>query len=43
MTIKEPRWTRYAEYELVNGFPVCVGLRKDTPEDIRKEFEQDQK
>ena len=43
MTIAEPRWWRYVEYKVVDGYPVMTGFRKGTPKEIIEEYERDQK
>lgn len=39
MTMKEPRWLQYAEFELINGFPMMTGFKKGTPKEIIEEYE----
>ena len=44
MTMAEPVWFRYAEWDYSDpSFPVMKGLRKDTPPEIAKRFEEDQR
>ena len=44
MTIAEPVWFRYAEWDYSDpSFPVLIGLRKDTPPEIVKQFKRDQR
>ena len=44
MTMMEPVWFRYVEWDYSDpSFPVMIGLRKDTPPEIVKKFEEDQK
>ncbi len=44
MTILRPVWFDYAEWDYSDpSYPVLIGLRKDTPEEIVKAFERDQK
>ena len=39
-----PVWFDYCVWDYTDpSFPVLVGLREDTPEDIRKKFERDQR
>lgn len=43
MTIAEPVWFRYAEWDYSDpSFPVLIGLRKDTPSEIVEQFKRDQ-
>lgn len=42
--MERPVWFDYAEWDYSDpSFPVLKGLRKDTPEEIVKAFERDQK
>ena len=44
MSMKMPEWFDYVVWDYSDpSFPVMKGLRKDTPEDIRKKFERDQR
>ena len=44
MTIARPIWFDYCVWDYsVPMYPVLIGLRDDTPEDVRKQFEEDQK
>lgn len=41
MTMCEPSWFDYIEWDYSDpSFPVFVKLRDDTPEEIRKEYEE---
>lgn len=43
MTMVCPAWWNYVEWDYSDhSFPVMKGLRKDTPEDIVRQFEEDQ-
>lgn len=43
MTIAEPVWFRYAEWDYSDpSFPVLIGLRKDTPPEIVRRFKREQ-
>lgn len=42
--IIEPEWFKYVVWDYSNpSFPVMKGLRKDTPKELIKQFEEDQK
>ena len=44
MTMMEPVWFRYVEWDYSDpSFPVMIGLRKDTPQEIVKRFKKDQR
>lgn len=44
MSMAEPEWFRYVEWDYSDpSFPVMKGLRKDTPPELVKKFEEDQK
>ena len=44
MTMAEPVWFRYVEWDYSDpSFPVMKGLRKDTPKEIVRKFEKDQR
>lgn len=44
MTMARPAWFDYVEWDYSDpSFPVMKGLRKDTSEEIREQFERDQK
>ena len=44
MSISRPVWFDYAEWDYSDpSFPVLKGLREDTPEEIMKQFEDDQR
>ena len=44
MTIERPVWFDYCVWDYSDpSFPVLIGLREDTPPEIVREFEKDQK
>lgn len=44
MTMPRPTWFDYVEWDYSDpSFPVMKGLRKDTPQEIVKEFKRDQR
>lgn len=44
MTMEKPIWFDYVEWDYSDpSFPVMKGLRKDTPKEIVKAFERDQR
>ena len=44
MTIAKPIWFEYCVWDYSDpSFPVLVGLRDDTPKEIKKQFERDQR
>ena len=44
MSVERPVWFGYIEWDYSDpSFPVMKGLREDTPPEIRKRFEEDQK
>lgn len=44
MTMAKPVWFDYVEWDYSDpSFPVMKGLRKDTPREIVKAFEEDQR
>ncbi len=44
MTMAKPVWFDYCEWDYSDpSFPVLKGLRKDTPPEIVKAFERDQR
>ncbi|MBQ3736234.1 MAG: hypothetical protein II855_04805 [Candidatus Methanomethylophilaceae archaeon] len=44
MSIERPVWFSYVEWDYSDpSFPVMIGLREDTPPEIRKRFEEDQR
>lgn len=44
MTMAKPVWFDYVEWDYSDpSFPVMKGLRKDTPKEIAKCFEEDQR
>ena len=44
MGVERPVWFGYVEWDYSDpSFPVMKGLREDTPPEIRKRFEEDQK
>ena len=42
MTMAEPEWWGYIEYEVVDGYPVAIGFKKGTPERIKRAYRRDQ-
>ena len=42
MTIAEPEWWSYIEYEVVGSYPVAIGFKKGTPERIKRAYRRDQ-
>ena len=44
MTIARPEWFDYCVWDYSDpSFPVLIGLREDTPPEMRKRFEEDQR
>ena len=44
MSMAKPEWFDYVEWDYSNpSFPVMKGLRKDTPPELVKRFEEDQR
>ncbi len=44
MTMTKPVWFDYVEWDYSDPmYPVMIGLRKDTPPEIVKQFEEDQR
>ena len=44
MTMLKPIWFDYCVWDYSDpSFPVLVGLREDTPPEIKKQFKKDQK
>jgi hypothetical protein len=44
MSMAMPEWFVYVEWDYSDtSFPVMKGLRKDTPPELVKKFEEDQK
>ena len=44
MSIPRPIWFDYCVWDYSDPmYPVLIGLKEDTPEEIRKQFEEDQK
>ena len=44
MSVERPVWFGYVEWDYSDpSFPVMIGLREDTPPEIRKQFKRDQR